>query len=162
MVGLRRSGIDLFRADPETVLRGPGVAGPRGRVPVGMSPGSAFPLGVSLGRTDGDLNFAVSSRHAERMSLCLVHADIDSGDTPVLEVELDGELNRTGDVWHVSLSNLLPEAGKADAEKADLMGRMSWGWRARGKISESGSWFDDTRVLADPYIAIARPGDLET
>ncbi|KAJ1433039.1 Immunoglobulin-like fold [Sesbania bispinosa] len=71
-------------------------------VPVGSLPGYPGPLGLSFS-PDGSMNFAVFSRHAESVVLCLYD---DSGvEKPALELELDPYVNRSGDVWHISFES---------------------------------------------------------
>ncbi|KAK3138860.1 hypothetical protein QOZ80_5AG0374380 [Eleusine coracana subsp. coracana] len=71
------------------------------RVPVGVGRGRPAPLGMSVS-DDGGANFAVFSRSARAVVLCLYAG----GDEPAMEIELDPYVNRTGDVWHVSLESV--------------------------------------------------------
>jgi isoamylase len=116
--------------------------------PIGMSPGSSTPMGVSVVKNspsgDKSLNFSVFSRNASSMSLILIRAEQDSKrvfssrpapngspcglsnslvGTGYLEVALDPENNRTGDCWHISLR------GIKNIES------MCYGWRANGRVS---------------------------
>lgn len=63
------------------------------------------------------VNFAVRSRAATAMSLCLARTPA-SGKAGYLEVALDPVVNRTGDTWHVCLQGL---------REIDTLG---YGWRA--------------------------------
>ncbi|KAM3410302.1 hypothetical protein ACQJBY_002483 [Aegilops geniculata] len=72
------------------------------RVPVGVGPGSPAPLGLSLSE-GGAANFALYSRSAKGVVLCLYGR---GGGKPALEIELDPYVNRTGNVWHVSLESV--------------------------------------------------------
>ncbi|XBJ10326.1 isoamylase 2, chloroplastic [Aegilops tauschii subsp. strangulata] len=74
------------------------------RVPVGVGPGSPAPLGLSLSE-GGAANFALYSRSAKGVVLCL-YGRGGGGGKPALEIELDPYVNRTGNVWHVSLESV--------------------------------------------------------
>jgi hypothetical protein len=81
----------------------------------------------TAGKTDPagtySVNFAVVSRHAEAMSLVLARynpAEPDKRLGKVLEIALDPEHMRSGDVWHVLLHNL------RDLET------LCYAWRADG------------------------------
>ena len=82
------------------------------------------------------LNFAVFSRSATAASLVLFAP---RQHDPVLELALDPELNRTGDVWHIAIDSL--DVG------------VRYGWRmdrepiARDRFHR----FDTGVVLVDPY-----------
>jgi isoamylase len=108
-----------------------------------VSPGHAAPLGVQ-DCLDG-FNFAVFSRHAERIEL-LLFEDTRSA-TPVLIVDLSHAGHRTGDVWHA------------------LVAGVRWGqpyaYRASGPWSpRKGHRFDSTKLLVEPRaLAISLPDD---
>lgn len=98
------------------------------------APGRPAPLGCS--RMPHGVNFAVFSRHAERVSLLLYSADLPA--TPRLVVDLDPACQRTGDVWHVALRDLPPGT--------------TYAWRVDGPFEpERGHRFDPDAVLLDPY-----------
>ncbi len=83
----------------------------------------------------GGVNFAVFSRHAQRVTLVLFK---DGQEEPVAEVPLDPVLNRTGDVWHVFVHGLGPE--------------VLYGYRVEGPFApKAGHRFDSRAVLLDPY-----------
>jgi isoamylase len=63
-------------------------------------PGVAQPYGVSI--HEGGLNFAVYAGEAEQCILLLYR------DGQVQRIELDPETNRTGDVWHICLTEAAP------------------------------------------------------
>lgn len=109
-------------------------------VPVGFYRGKPDPLGFSLGR-DGSANFALYSRNAENVVLCLYNA---TSTDPSLEIDLDPYMNRTGDVWHVSL---------------DMLGHyIRYGYRCKGDINwDKGNRFHARRVLLDPYSKLLAP-----
>ncbi|HXV23189.1 MAG TPA: glycogen debranching protein GlgX [Alphaproteobacteria bacterium] len=99
-----------------------------------MRPGNPLPLGVR-DCCDG-FNFAVFSRHAERMALLLFK---DAGDAdPWIEVDLDPAVHKTGDVWHV------------------LIDGIGWGqgyaFRVHGPWAPTqGHRFNPRASLLDPY-----------
>lgn len=133
-----------------------------GVIPVGHGIGKPLPLGASIDCITDEVNFAVYSRYAERMSLVLVrnqnpHYSSTSAhinDSIVMEIELDADLNKTGDVWHISLSSLLNDINRGTSQdhRDSILCKLSWGWRARGRITENGSIFDETKLLVDPYV----------
>lgn len=102
-------------------------------VPVGFGSGIPAPLGLSF-RVDGSSNFAIFSRNAEGVILCLY--DDAKADKPALEIDLDPYVNRSGDIWHASIE-ILPNF-------------VSYGYRFRGEGDE----FDTERVILDPYAKI--------
>ncbi|CAN6449875.1 unnamed protein product [Victoria cruziana] len=108
-------------------------------VPVGIGRGFPEPLGATLCDDDG-MNFAIFSRNAETVVLCLYG---EKGSTPSLEIELDPYVNRTGDIWHVSIENV---------------DRYScYGYQCKGTtLWDDGSRFRKPHVLLDPYAKIIR------
>ncbi|PIA39269.1 hypothetical protein AQUCO_02600010v1 [Aquilegia coerulea] len=106
-------------------------------VPVGLGSGSPAPLGISFSN-DGSVNFALFSRNAENVVLCLY--DEMEGKLS-LEIDLDPYINRTGDIWHVSMESVAPY--------------MSYGYRCRGTIPrEKGNICHESHVLLDPYAKV--------
>jgi isoamylase len=98
------------------------------------SPGTPLPLGAW--RRPQGINFALFSRHAQAVSLLLFQ----SGMGPKLaEIALDGEVNRTGDIWHVLVHDLDPA--------------IRYGFRVAGPYDPHGSghFFRPDRILLDPY-----------
>ena len=69
-----------------------------------VPPGSPLTLGANPG-PDGT-NFALFSRHAWSVTLCLFDEPGDR--SPAIELRLDPSRHRTGDVWHVLLPDLSP------------------------------------------------------
>lgn len=110
-------------------------------VPVGLGRGNPFPLGLSFA-TDGSLNISIFSRNAEGLVLCL-YDDV-SAESPALELDLDPYVNRSGDIWHVSLES---------AETYE-----SYAFRCRG---ESIDQFESARTLLDPYSKIIMKSRIE-
>uniref|UniRef100_A0A0R0K6K3 isoamylase n=1 Tax=Glycine max TaxID=3847 RepID=A0A0R0K6K3_SOYBN len=103
-------------------------------------PGQAFPLGVS--EVDNCMNFAIFSQHATAVTLCLVlpeRGSIDALDGGMIEMVLDPDLNKTGDIWHICIEDL-PRSNVLYGYRIDGPGD-------RGK----GHRFDSSIVLVDPY-----------
>jgi isoamylase len=104
-------------------------------------PGSPMSLGARI-EAEG-VNFAVFSRDAESMTLCLFDRSVDGEAS--FEYQLDPRLNKTGDIWHV----LLVGAGAG----------CLYLWRADGPFLPSkGHRFNRYKALIDPY-AKAITGD---
>ena len=106
-----------------------------------VRPGSPMALGAQI-NTEG-VNFAVFSRDAESMTLCLFDASSDGSAS--FEYRLDPRLNRTGDIWHVLVVGI--GAGSL------------YLWRADGPyLPNKGHRFNRHKALIDPY-AKAITGD---
>ncbi|XP_019161030.1 PREDICTED: isoamylase 2, chloroplastic [Ipomoea nil] len=101
-------------------------------VPIGFSSGHPAPLGLSF-LSDGSVNFAVLSRSSESVVLCLY--DDMRKEKPVIELDLDPYVNRSGDIWHASIDGSLPFVG--------------YGYRCKGATAEK-----TEHVLLDPYAKI--------
>lgn len=98
-----------------------------------VGPGRPLPVGVH-DCCDG-FNFALFSRHAERVQLLIFESPSDP--QPALTIDLDPVLHRTGDIWHA------------------LIDGVSWGqayaYRVRGpKAPGEGHRFDERLALLDP------------
>lgn len=94
--------------------------------------GSPFPFGVSI-HQEGT-NFALFSRHAENINLCL----FTKSEEPLCEIPLHPKKNKTGDVWHIKIQGL-PEGCR-------------YGYRIFGPFSPTqGMRFDSEKVILDPY-----------
>ncbi|XVF72466.1 hypothetical protein PTKIN_Ptkin12aG0123300 [Pterospermum kingtungense] len=102
-------------------------------VPIGLEQGYPAPLGLSFS-TDGSMNFAVYSRNAERLVVCLY--DDTASEKPALELDLDPYVNQTGDIWHASIEGTWTF--------------VSYGYRCKGDKEA----FHAERVLLDPYAKI--------
>jgi isoamylase len=106
-----------------------------------VKPGNPMVLGARI-EVEG-VNFAIFSRDAESMTLCLFERSSDG--TASFEYRLDPRLNRTGDIWHVLVVGL--EAG------------AMYLWRADGPyLPSKGYRFNRHKALIDPY-AKAISGD---
>ena len=101
--------------------------------------GSPAPLGATW---DGEgTNFAVFSRHATRVELCLFAHPTDATESA------RHELQRAGDVWHGYLPGVRP--GQA------------YGYRMHGAYAPAqGHRFNPAKLLLDPY-ARAISGTME-
>lgn len=98
-------------------------------------PGSPEPLGSSV--TTRGINFSLFSRHATAVTL--VVAERKKGKQQLYEFPLDPVLNKTGDIWHCLLPDMSPT--------------LRYGYRLAGPHDPKGSghWYDDSRILFDPY-----------
>ncbi|HUW69772.1 MAG TPA: glycogen debranching protein GlgX [bacterium] len=97
-------------------------------------PGHPRPFGATP--LAGGVNFAVFSRHATSVLLCL-YAKPDDG-VPIFEYRLDPRQNRTGDIWHVLVEGIGPGA--------------LYAWRADGPyMPQNGYRFNPNKILIDPY-----------
>lgn len=54
--------------------------------------------------TEGGVNFSLYSRDAKKVWLCLFESENDK--LPARVIELDGDKNRTGDIWHIFVEGL--------------------------------------------------------
>ena len=104
------------------------------------SEGAPIPLGVTWIEDEQAYNFAIYSRHAERVTLLVYHAD-DTAE-PVNEFELSYLRNKSGRIWHCRI----PRSG--------LRGAHYYAWSIDGHASaDYPDWneFDPDKVLLDPY-----------
>ena len=62
------------------------------------------PLGFGAILTSGGVNFSIYSRDAHKVSLILFDSEV--AEKPSAIIELDGEKNRTGDIWHVLVEGI--------------------------------------------------------
>ncbi|XP_027350424.1 isoamylase 2, chloroplastic isoform X2 [Abrus precatorius] len=106
-------------------------------VPVGSLPGYPAPLGLSFS-PDRSINFAIFSRHAESVVLCLY--DGTGVEKPALELDLDPYVNRSGDIWHISF------------ESAGTF--VSYGYRCRGALLQRNKDSAAEHIILDPYAKI--------
>ncbi|XP_060673369.1 isoamylase 3, chloroplastic isoform X2 [Ziziphus jujuba] len=103
-------------------------------------PGQAVPLGVS--EVDTGINFAIFSQHATSVTLCLSLPDREKTGGPdggMVELALDPQMNKTGDIWHICIKDL-PRSN------------VQYGYRFDGPRDwNQGHRFDSSIVLIDPY-----------
>lgn len=95
--------------------------------------GFSYPFGVS--KHVGGYNFALFSRNAHAVSLCL----FGPGDqTPRVEIPLHSKVNKTGNVWHIFI--------------ADLPSDFLYGYRIDGPYDPlKGHYFDNRIIVLDPF-----------
>eukprot|EP00899_Mesostigma_viride_P015107 jgi/Mesvir1/23598/Mv18284-RA.1 len=102
-----------------------------------VSAGSPEPLGVSLDRNTGAINFAIYSEHATSVTLCILEDE--SSNVPTKTFELDATKgHRTGPAWHIAVKGL-----PTYCRYAYRVGGQG-GW-------ETGSRWDSKSLLIDPY-----------
>jgi len=112
------------------------------------SPGTPLPLGPHFSRST--INFALFSKHAKSVVLVFYFADETNPDerieSPLHEIRLDPETNRTGDIWHIGLHT---------SSKP-----VHYGFRLNGREDASkGLFFFPDVIVIDPYCKrlLARP-----
>jgi isoamylase len=97
-----------------------------------VSRGQCVPFGAT--ERPGGVNFAVFSRHAERVHLVLTrrgHVE------PIAEIPLDPRINKTGDVWHILVHGLTPD--------------YLYGYRVFGPFApHAGHRFNPNEIVLDP------------
>ncbi len=102
--------------------------------------GSPYPLGVSYVESDRAFNFAIYSKHAERVTLLLFSAT--NLASPLLTYEFDYLCNKSGAIWHCRIA-------ANDAENA-----VYYGYQIDGPAPGPGfdfHRFDHEKLLLDPY-----------
>ncbi|WP_436714448.1 isoamylase [Roseiconus lacunae] len=102
--------------------------------------GSPFPLGVSFVEVDDAFNFAIYSKHADRVTLLLFTED--DLQTPSFRLEFDYLCNKSGSVWHCRVS------------RKDANGAAYYGYQIDGPPpGEAFAFhrFDHEKLLLDPY-----------
>jgi len=94
-------------------------------------PGNPYPQGATF---DGEgVNFALFSRHAKKVELCLF--DTEKSDASEERIPIK---DRTHDIWHVYLPDLKPG--------------QHYGYRVYGPYEpEQGHRFNSNKLLMDPY-----------
>ena len=95
--------------------------------------GHCRPFGATV--EPNGVNFAIFSRHAERVSLLLYR---EGTMEPIAEIPLDPSANKTGDVWHIFI--------------ADLPLSILYAYRVFGPfLPQKGHRFDPKEIVLDPY-----------
>ncbi|MFZ0565195.1 MAG: isoamylase [Chlamydiales bacterium] len=98
-----------------------------------ISRGFPYPFGATL--SSNGINFALFSKHASAVSLCLIKPD---ENIPFCEIPLNPKTHKTGDVWHIFVYELPSIA--------------QYGYRVDGPYDPfKGHYFDNRIVLLDPY-----------
>lgn len=100
---------------------------------VQIEQGSSSPLGVSQQNTG--LNFALFSRHAEKVTLLLFKQN---ETIAFLEISFDPTLHRTGWIWHILLKNLPNQP-------------LEYAYRIDGSNDDLKNRFNPHVLLSDPY-----------
>src|SRR5574344_1933338 len=103
-------------------------------------PGKPLPLGAEL--SSEGVNFSVFSRNGTRVMLDLFSNSDDSN--PSESIELDPNVNKTGDIWHVFVKGL--KAGALYMYQVDGPFEPSLGHR-----------FNVNQFLLDPYAKCLTP-----
>jgi glycogen operon protein len=101
--------------------------------------GSPIPLGASWIESENAYNFAIYSKHAEKVALVFFGDDLV---TPVYRYEFEYLRNKTGPIWHCRI----PDAA--------LAGATLYAYQIDGPTPGPGfEWhtFDPEKVLLDPY-----------
>jgi isoamylase len=102
--------------------------------PPPILPGNSAPLGVTL--SDGGANFSIYSRHASAVELLLFDREEDH--EPTSTFQLNPDANRTYHYWHAFVPGI--RSGQLYA------------YRIAGEAgSPSGTYFDPSKCLLDPY-----------
>ncbi|KAJ7517436.1 hypothetical protein O6H91_21G024500 [Diphasiastrum complanatum] len=101
-----------------------------------LQKGSPLPFGATA--MDGGVNFSVHSNGATAVSLCLfTELDLQKGQV-TKEIPLDPIFNRTGNVWHIFLSEVVPN--------------LLYGYRVNGPLAlEEGHRYNPRAILVDLY-----------
>lgn len=104
--------------------------------PIEQKRGTPLPLGATV-VPDG-INFAIFSRHATKVELVIATYDSSGSLHEQIDIPLDPELNKTGDIWHI----LLPIYWR----------NIRYGYRISGPDSmEQGTRYSREHILIDPY-----------
>lgn len=95
--------------------------------------GSPLPLGVI--QKEGGHNFALFAKHAKDVKFFLF---LPKTPQPILEVLLDPIINKTGDIWHVFVRGVPPQA--------------EYGFQVSGPLEPNkGLLYTGSVILTDPY-----------
>lgn len=116
-------------------------------VPVGFNAGVPAPLGLSF-CPDGSMNFALFSKHAVSVVLCLY--DDMTMEQPAIELDLDPYVNRSGNIWHVNLENSWDFLSYGYRCK----GSEGYGDRGSESYGDRYNFHPEERILLDPYAKV--------
>jgi len=100
--------------------------------------GSPLPFGVKK-ESDG-VNFAIFSKNATGASISIYNLE---KETLLQEIELNPNINKTGQVWHIKIKGLPPEFGYAYTFD---------GYLSKKNIHR----FDPNKLLLDPYARLIK------
>lgn len=108
-----------------------------------ISRGSPLPFGATPG--PGGINFSVFSRNSTSITLVLF---LPGKDDPLVEIPLDPSINRTGDIWHVFVS--------------DIVSSVEYSYRADRIPNENPELhkYDPNVFLLDPFARAISGGEL--
>ncbi len=101
--------------------------------------GSPIPLGVTWIEAEGSYNFAIYSKHAEKVTLVFFGDDLAK---PIYRYEFEHLRNKTGPIWHCRIAQTL------------LAGAKFYAYQIDGPKPGPGfEWhtFDPEKLLLDPY-----------
>lgn len=96
--------------------------------------GTPLPFGGTI--TAQGINFALFSRHAQAVVLVIAP---DASRPDWVEIPLDPNIHKTGDIWHILLADAPPD--------------LRYGYRIDGPYDPNGAGhaYDPRRILLDPY-----------
>ncbi|KAJ7542657.1 hypothetical protein O6H91_09G005600 [Diphasiastrum complanatum] len=136
MGNFKKSRSKLGFSSPSSILSKESTLGVQQHKEIIVLSGQSSPLGPS--RLNDAVNFALFSKHATSVTLCLFWEYGNTGGR-VEEIILDPQVNKTENIWHVCVENL-PLQGVFYGYRVD--GPQGW---------EKGHRFDKTSILLDPY-----------
>lgn len=102
--------------------------------------GSAFPLGATWLPDEKAYNFALYSKHATRVTLLLFGED--EATAPLVEVEFNHKINKSGRIWHCHLA------------RDEMRGARYYAYSIEGPPGGNAydlHAFDADKILLDPY-----------
>ncbi len=107
--------------------------------PTISSASSPLPLGARI--TSNGINFSIFSRHASRVELVIA---LPQHKKKTLRFPFDSVKNKTGDIWHILITNLTPP--------------FWYGYRFSGHnhADNNGNFFDDSLILLDPNATVLK------
>ena len=94
------------------------------------NPGKPYPLGAT--NNNGTINFAFFCKNASLVQLCIFQQN---SNIASLEIDLAPRHNKTGNIWHISISNLIH--------------KFHYGFRIRKTAHNPASDFN--QIFMDPY-----------
>lgn len=94
-----------------------------------------FPLPYGPSTHQDGVNFALFSRHAKAVSLCIFEP---KNESILSEIPLDPDINKTGDIWHIFVR--------------EVPHHYEYGYRIDGYYDPlKGFYYDKRFIVADPY-----------
>lgn len=100
---------------------------------------TGYPLPLGATPLAEGLNFSLFSRHATAVTLVIAIPALAGGEDEYVELALDAEHNKTGDLWHILL----------ETKRHDIV----YGYKLSGPTGNDvqGAWFNGADILIDPY-----------